>query len=68
MLAATVCGALLQAQSVEVTPASNEADALYVKREDPASARRAAEIWAAVQRDPKDFEAARTAARGTHRT
>jgi tetratricopeptide (TPR) repeat protein len=39
--------------------ALGEADALYAKREDPASARRAAEIWAAaVARDPRNYEAA----------
>lgn len=38
---------------------SSDPDALYARREDPAAARRAEEIWAgAVKHDPKDFEAA----------
>jgi tetratricopeptide (TPR) repeat protein len=42
------------------TPSAGlDADALYAGREDFASARRAAEIWAdAVRRNPQDFEAA----------
>jgi len=41
------------------SPALDDPDALYARREDLSSARRAAEIWAAiVTRDPANYEAA----------
>jgi hypothetical protein len=47
------------AASTQSVPARDDADALYAKREDVASARRAAAIWSArLQKDPRDFEAA----------
>jgi hypothetical protein len=47
------------ADAHQATPVTREADALYARREEPARARRAAEILAeAARRNPSDFEAA----------
>jgi hypothetical protein len=51
-----VCSAAASAQAVAP---NDEADGLYAKREDLASARQAAAIWSArLQKDPRDFDAA----------
>lgn len=49
----------LVADARQALLAGRDADVLYARREDPANARRAAEIWVdAVRRNPRDFEAA----------
>jgi tetratricopeptide (TPR) repeat protein len=56
---AVTLGATPRADARQAPSARRDADALYAGREDPASARRVAEIWAdAVRRNPQDFEAA----------
>lgn len=51
-----VCHAVAAAQAA---PPRDEADVLYAKRDDLASARQAAAIWSArLQKDPRDFDAA----------
>src|SRR5689334_10968680 len=48
-------------------PAPADADALYAKRDDPASARQAEAIWAErLTRNARDFEAAWKAARARY--
>jgi tetratricopeptide (TPR) repeat protein len=63
LVCATVLGSALpviaRADVRQVVLAGRDADALYARREVPAEARRAAEIWAeVVRRNPRDFEAA----------
>ena len=57
----------VQSGSIDAAQAGDDPDALYAKREDLASARRAAAIWAErLQKNPSDFEAAWKLARARY--
>jgi tetratricopeptide (TPR) repeat protein len=57
----------VQAPSRVVAPVGGDPDALYAKREDLASAQRAASIWAQrLQQNPRDFESAWKLARARY--
>jgi hypothetical protein len=66
LLYIAVSGALLQAAPAAAQDSAGP-DALYAQREDLASARQAAQIWAdRLQKDPKDFESAWKLARARY--